>query len=163
MDNKAPLKPLQLKKVRVSELDAFREVVNEYWRELMPQSPVVKDVSKGETYFEKRFTWEGESGHPYWAIADGERVGFLMYKIIKDAACAQVHDFYVIPDRRRQGFGSAMFEMLISRLDEMGIRQIDLNVRVDNPGALEFWVAQGLEIALHRLRLCRNNDEANDT
>ena len=40
--------------------------------------------------------------------------------------------------------------------DEKGIRQLDLNVRRDNPNALSFWKAQGLGIAGYRLRMYRD-------
>ena len=39
---------------------------------------------------------------------------------------------------------------------EKGIRQLDLNVRRDNPNALSFWEAQGFGIAGYRLRMYRD-------
>ncbi|MBV7330555.1 hypothetical protein KFU94_20385 [Chloroflexi bacterium TSY] len=38
----------------------------------------------------------------------------------------------------------------------MGIEQIELNVRRDNPEALAFWQAQGFRIALYQMRQYRD-------
>ncbi len=42
--------------------------------------------------------------------------------------------------------------------DEMGIRQLDLNVRRGNPNALSFWEAQGFGIAGYSLRMYRDTE-----
>ena len=152
---------ISLEKVDRGEADAFRSMVEAYWHELMSQSPVVQNATSREEYFAIRFSWDGKSGHPYWALADGERVGFLMFRTAEDGSFAQVHDFFIVEGRRRKGIGSRVARELLSLLWEKGVLQIDLNVRADNPIALEFWRAQGFEIALHRLKLYRNADEEN--
>ncbi len=67
-----------------------------------------------------------------------------------------VNDFYVLPEARRQGYGRAMVQWLLAHLDSLGVEQIDLDVRRDNPDALAFWQAQGFGIALYRLRQYRD-------
>jgi ribosomal protein S18 acetylase RimI-like enzyme len=42
---------------------------------------------------------------------------------------ANVEDFYVLPEQRRQGFGKPMVRRLLAYFDSKGIQQIDLNVR----------------------------------
>ena len=49
-----------------------------------------------------------------------------------------------------------MVHWLLSKCDDLGIEQIDLNVRRDNPDALAFWQAQGFGIAGYRLRQLRD-------
>jgi len=135
---------------------AFRKMTTAYWREIMPHSPVVQDANEGEKYFTNRFSWDGKNGQPYWVLANGEQVGFLMFRFLYDGNVAQVHDFFILKEHRREGIGSQAARELLSLLWDKGILQIDLNVRVDNPIALKFWRAQGFEITLHRLRLHKN-------
>jgi ribosomal protein S18 acetylase RimI-like enzyme len=52
--------------------------------------------------------------------------------------------------------GMAMAAWLFSHLDDLGVEQIDLDVRRDNPLALAFWQAQGFGIAGYRLRQYRD-------
>ena len=49
-----------------------------------------------------------------------------------------------------------MVQWLFSRLDNVGVERIDLNVRRDNPRALAFWQAQGFGIAGYQLRMYRD-------
>lgn len=143
---------LRLAPIDRTELPEFRAMVEVYWRELMPHSPVIQDPGQREVYFQNRFTWAGESARPHWLIVDGERMGFIMYRLDNGDEVAQIHDFYVTPKERGNGYGSKAIEWLLSHFEAHGVKQIDLNVRVDNPGALAFWEAQGFEVALYRLR-----------
>ena len=147
---------MTLEKVDVQDLAAFRQMVEAYWQELMPKANVIKDPEQREAYFQERFAWDGGNRHPHWAVAEGRRIGFIMFEVAGDQKRAWVEDFYVLPEVRRKGYGTAIVQWLSTHLDSLGVEQIDLNVRRDNPGALDFWQAQGFGIALYRLRQYRN-------
>ena len=134
----------------------FRQLVEAYWQEIMPQASTIQTAAQREIYFNERFTWSGEERHPYWATRNSYPIGFVSFAIETARKWAQVEDFYVIPRVRRQGVGTALGQWLFSHLDSLGIEQIDLNVRRDNPAALAFWQAQGFGIALYRLRQYRD-------
>ncbi|MFQ5794703.1 MAG: GNAT family N-acetyltransferase [Candidatus Bipolaricaulia bacterium] len=151
-----PTVHVELVLVDKTELPIFRKMVEAYWHELMPDAIVLRDSAEGEAYFQSRFSWEGGNNNPYWALVDGRRVGFLMFRVLGDGRSAHVHDFYVVPEEHRKGYGTAMVKWLLAHLDHLGVTQIDLHVRVDNPGAGEFWKAQGFEIVQYRFRQYRD-------
>ncbi|MDQ7793033.1 MAG: GNAT family N-acetyltransferase [bacterium] len=70
-------------------------------------------MSERDQHFRSRFSWEGENSHPYWAIRNGDRVGFTMFAIAEDRAFAQVHDFFIPEQHRRKGIGSIVASELI--------------------------------------------------
>ena len=69
---------------------------------------------------------------------------------------ASIDDFYVVPDARRRGYGTAIVQAVYAQLDTHGVTLVELNVRRDNPQSLAFWEAQGFRIALYRMRQYRD-------
>jgi ribosomal protein S18 acetylase RimI-like enzyme len=137
--------------VNRSEALAFREMLVDYWRDLVPEAAFLGDPILAEAIFERRYRWSGSSNKPYWAINNGRRVGFLMYRIYKDGITAYIHDFFVIPDSRRQGIGTAIFSQLCSHLFKTGVRNLELGVLAHKTGAYSFWERQGFELESYRL------------
>ena len=114
-------------------------------------------VSRGNhaiLFLKRRLHGAGGNRHPHWALVDKQPIGFVSFEI--EDQTAYVHDFYIATEHRRKGYGSEMTGWLFEYFDEMGIRQLDLNVRRDNPNALSFWEAQGFGIAGYRLRMYRD-------
>jgi ribosomal protein S18 acetylase RimI-like enzyme len=147
---------LTVQEVDPKEWADFREMVEGYWQELMPKAEVVTDPERREAYFHARFAWDGGNNHPHWAIVGTRRVGVLAFEVSDDQTRARVNDFYVVPEERRRGYGTAMVRWLFSYLDRLGVEQIDLNVRRDNPIGLAFWRAQGFGVAGYGLRQYRD-------
>lgn len=150
---------VRLVEVAARDVAAFRAMAEAYWRELMPRADAARDRTRRAAYFQERFSWDGGPGHPLWALVDERRIGFAMFRVSDDRRVAHIHDFYVVPPARRRGHGGAMVRELLAQLDRLGVGQVDLNVRADNPGALAFWQAQGFDLALYRLRQYRNREE----
>ena len=96
-----------LERVASGDIIDFQKMVDAYWQELMPHSPMVKDMERRNAYFRKCFTWEGGNRHPYWAVVDGRRVGFVSFEVALANKSASVDDFYVALTERRKGYGSA--------------------------------------------------------
>jgi ribosomal protein S18 acetylase RimI-like enzyme len=148
--------PIYLERVSSADIIDFQKMVEEYWQELMPHTLVVKDQERRKVYFQESFTWSGGNRHPHWAMVDGRRVGFISFEVSSVNNSATVANFYVFPNERRKGYGSALMQALYEQLDKLDVELIELNVRRDNPGALMFWEAQGFRIALHCLRQYRD-------
>jgi|RhiMetdeSRZDD1v2_1073273.scaffolds.fasta_scaffold134550_3 ribosomal protein S18 acetylase RimI-like enzyme len=147
---------MYLEKVQQTDIGDFHRIVEAYWHEVMPQSDVVKNPERREAYFRECFTWAGGNRQPYWAIADGRRVGFVTYTVDAAKHSASIDDFYVMPDARRRGYGTAMVQAVYAQLDTHGVALVELNVRSVNPHAFAFWEAQGFRIALYRMRQYRD-------
>lgn len=147
---------MHLEKVHLNDILDFRRIVKAYWQEVMPHSDVVNDPDRRETYFRECFTWAGGNRHPYWAVAEGRRVGFVAYAVDEAKKTASINDFYVMPQERRRGYGAAMVQAVYAQLDKRGIERVELDVRRDTPQALAFWEAQGFRIAQYRMRQYRD-------
>ena len=128
---------MEIKQVDPEDRAPFRELVEAYWRELMPQSPALLDPDRNEANFQYCFAWDGGDRHPYWALVDDQPVGFMAFEVNGREKRAAVHDFYIRPPARRRGYGGAMVAWLLAHLDSHGVEQIDLNVRRDNAAALK--------------------------
>ena len=149
---------LSIEKVDMGDLAPFRKMVETYWQELMPQAIVLRDAPARDAYFQEQFAWDSGNNHPHWAMVDDCRVGFMTFEVSKEQKRAKVNNFYVVPQMRHQGYGSAMVQCLFEYLDSLGVQRIDLDVRRDNPKALAFWQAQGFGIAGYRLRQYRDSE-----
>lgn len=147
---------LSIERVNIEDLGQFREMVEAYWQELMPQAVVVRELKQRDAYFQDQFAWDGKNNHPHWAVVDDCRVGFMTFEVVKEHKGARVNNLYVVPEKRRQGYGAAMVQWPLSHLDGLGVERVDLDVRRDNPKALAFWQAQGFGIAGYRLRQYRD-------
>lgn len=146
----------QLERVQPSERERFRQMAEAYWQELMPHADVLQNAERRERYFQEEFTWASSNQHPYWAIVDGQLVGFVSFSVDQERKTAYINDFYIIPAARRQGNGATMLQALHRKFDEMGIECVELSVRRDNPRGLAFWEAQGFRIGSYRMRQYRD-------
>ena len=147
---------LAFEQVNPNDINAFRSMVLAYWRDLMPYSDVMNDPVRQEAYFAEQYTWAGGSGHPYWVLLDGRRIGLVNFSISPNEKRAEVEDFFVIPEERRRGYGTEIMRWVFRQFDMHGVEQVDLTVRRDNPNALAFWEAQGFMLAKYHLRQYRD-------
>jgi ribosomal protein S18 acetylase RimI-like enzyme len=147
---------MDLEKAHLTDVPIFRRIVEAYWQAVMPHSDVVKHPARREAYFRECFTWAGGNRHPYWAVVSGHNVGFVAYTVDEAKKSASTDDFYVVPEERRQGHGTAIVQAIYAHLDRLGVELVELNVRRDTPQALAFWEAQGFRIALYRMRQYRD-------
>ena len=146
--------PMTIEPVPIAARGQFRALAEAYWREVMPHASVCQSQKACDAFFEEIFTWAGGNRHPHWALIEGQPIGFVSFEI--EGGRARVHDFYISSEHRRRGHGAKIVDWLFAHFDEKGIRQLDLNVRRDNPNALSFWMAQGFGIAGYRMRMYRN-------
>ncbi len=147
---------MNLERVNLTDIRDFRQMVETYWQEIMPRSDVVKNQESQVAYFQERFPFGDDGLRLFWAVVDGRKIGFVAFVINEAKHSALIEDFFVLPEVRRSGHGSAMVKAVLAELDQLGVELIELNVRRDNPQALAFWEAQGFRIALHRLRQFRD-------
>jgi ribosomal protein S18 acetylase RimI-like enzyme len=146
-----------LVRIKLDAIPDFKKMVVAYWHELMPHSDLVKSHEGREIYFQERFSFENDSLNLFWAVEDGRKIGFVAFSVNEAKHSAMIEDFFVLPEFRRRGHGSAMVNALSSETDKLGVELIELTVRRDTPQALAFWEAQGFRIALHCLRQYRDS------
>ena len=145
---------MRLETVKPAEKKEFRSLVDNYWLEIMPNADTVRTPESRDAYFARRFLLDAESPRIFWGIEGENHVGFIALTL--ENKKAKINDFYIEPDYRRQGHGSHMVEAIRDLTDDLGIEQIDLNVRRDNPSSLVFWQAQGFMIGHYELTQYRD-------
>ena len=122
--------------VPVTEHDkpALWAMLQMYIAELAPWAGV-KPVDGVYSYALFDAYWRDEDRHPFWAIADSERVGFALVWQDRENGVARMAEFFVAPRFRRTGLGEAFARDVIERFPgAWKIRQIALNTP-----AVAFW------------------------
>ena len=133
--------------------ETFRQMIFDYWQELMPKSTVLETDEKREAYFESEFA----SGDVYGVWNQETLVGYIHLKIRGNVG--GLAGIYIVPSARRQGYGKQLMQWMFEQYDQRGIEQIDLYVRRDNPTAKVFYEALGFGVAGYRMRMYRENGE----
>ena len=145
---------IALQDVAAEEQDELREMVAAYWAELVPDAPVAHDPRRAAAYFAEHFRFGDDTVSLWWATLDAAKVGFVRVErwLTEDERGAFIRDFYIRPDVRRRGVGTAVVQAIRAVAEGEGWVRIDLNVRADNPSGLAFWRSQGFNLQLYQLR-----------
>ena len=143
-----------LQDITIEEQDELREMVVAYWAELVPDAPVSRDPRRAAAYLTDLFRFGDETVSLWWAMSESAKVGFVRVELwhTEDERGGFIRDFYIHPDARRQGVGTAVVRAIRAVAERDGWIRIDLNVREDNPSGLSFWQAQGFNLQLYQLR-----------
>jgi ribosomal protein S18 acetylase RimI-like enzyme len=145
---------MSIEPVPESRIPEFRQMVEDYWWEIMRTADGVRDEASRTDFFNKRFRWDPDHTPPYWMVKEDRPMAFIQFSI--ESKKAMILNFYVDPSARRQGVGSQLVDWLTGHLDERGITQIDLTVRRDNPASLAFWESRGYMIGHHQMSMFRD-------
>lgn len=145
---------IALQDITTEEQDELREMVAAYWAELVPDAPVARDPRRADAYFAEHFRFGDDTVALWWALVDAAKVGFVRVErwTTEDERGGFIRDFYIRPDVRRQGVGTAVVQAIRAVAERDGWVRIDLNVRADNPSGLAFWRSQDFKLQLYQLR-----------
>ena len=146
------MQDLALELVADDDLPRLRQMADAYWDELMPSADTVRTPQSRSRYFTGRFG-DGAS-QTFLALTDEQTIGFV--RTVVDGKRATITDFYVDRDHRRKGAGSGMLRDALARFDKLGVEEVTLTVRRDNPGALAFWDANGFMVGHYELKQFRD-------
>jgi N-acetylglutamate synthase len=84
---------------------------------------------------------ERNPGLSFVAVVDGAIVGCVMCG--HDGRRGYLQHLAVSPHHRCRGFGSALVEACLSRLENLGILKTHIDVLVENQPAHDFWLRHG--------------------
>ncbi|MQA00003.1 MAG: GNAT family N-acetyltransferase [Dehalococcoidia bacterium] len=140
-----------LRPVPESEYDAFFAHFPAYHAELDAYDPRREpyDIQRGiEAILD-----DMDGRELLWIEADGRRSGFVMVRLDSDwpdieRTIASIAEFYVFPDARRSGIGTAAVEALLAQHRARGTYLVEASILRDNGPAKEFWARLGFEVHL---------------
>ena len=105
-----------------------------YARELAPYAGV-ELVDGAVPYPLFDLYWQEKERLPFWAMTNGERIGFALIRFAPEHNAMQVAEFFILPTHRRGGTGLAFARALLSRYPgPWKMREI-----AANKGAVAFW------------------------
>lgn len=107
-------------------------------------------------YLEVLFAEQGKRRHIWWGVDASRKVGFAVVVMTKHWAnqakiIAQVGEFFISPEFRREGMGRRMAQALLEWLKANGAVEIQSGVVAGNLRGLRFYEAVGFQIARYAL------------
>jgi [ribosomal protein S18]-alanine N-acetyltransferase len=139
-------RPCRIRPFALGDADAVREIFR--------QSPQAGALTKDS--YERVPEWNG----PLALVCEsaGEITGFLMGREVADEA--EVFTFAVAPKYRRQGHGCALVSAAMEGMRSRGIKNLFLEVRESNLGAIAFYEKFGFAKIGQRKSYYRDPEEA---
>ncbi|MDN4479432.1 GNAT family N-acetyltransferase [Demequina muriae] len=84
------------------------------------------------------------AGDRFWALLAGDPAAGFVTLAMRDSALtagpvAYLEDFYVVPELRGRGIGSALMGLLLEEVSRRGIAMVEIGVDEPDDGALRFY------------------------
>jgi ribosomal-protein-alanine N-acetyltransferase len=140
------IRPCRIRPFALGDANAVREL----YRESPEAGALTKDSYQRSPEWSGPLALVSESG--------GELSGFLIGREVADEA--EVFAIAVAPKYRRQGHGAALLLAAMGGMRSRRIKNVFLEVRESNPGALAFYEAFGFRKIGYRKNYYRSPDEA---
>lgn len=146
----------------------FRDWMRRYREEIAGEAP---PESWLDHYLDALFADQGKRRHIWWAVDNGRKIGFAVVVLSKHWADqartqAQIGEFFVYPEYRREGYGRRMAEAVIEFLNGQGANDIHASVTAGNVRGLRFWEACSFMISryvlVHRPGLRREEEDEDE-
>jgi GNAT superfamily N-acetyltransferase len=131
----------------------FRDWMRRYREETAGEPPPDAWLDR---YLDALFADQGQRRHIWWAVDNGRRVGFGVVVLNRHWADqartnAQIGEFFIYPEYRREGLGRRFAQALIEWIRTYGVSDIQSGVVAGNLRGLRFWEAVGFQIARYAL------------
>ena len=105
---------IALREITTEEQDELRAMVAAYWAELVPDAPVAHDPRRAAAYFAEHFRFGDDTVSLWWVLVDAAKVGFVRVDrwSTEDERGGFIRDFFIGPDVRRRGVGTAVVQAI---------------------------------------------------
>ncbi|MCK9487499.1 MAG: GNAT family N-acetyltransferase [Dehalococcoidia bacterium] len=141
--------PVALVPVPAEEYDEFFAMLATYHAELDTYDPHAEDW---DAEVHRRAVLDDMEGREVsWVLADGERAGLLMVRVLPDwpdesREVASIAEFYVAPPFRRRGVGREAIVALLADHRARGTFEVEAGILALNEPARAFWASLGFEV-----------------
>jgi predicted acetyltransferase len=120
--------------VTLAEKSDLWAMFQRYAAELLPMASG-KPVTSEVPYPSFDDYWREDRHWPFWALQNGERIGFALIRFAPERNAMQIAEFYILPGHRRDGAGMSLARTLMeSRPGRWTMRQMAVN-----SVAVAFW------------------------
>jgi predicted acetyltransferase len=132
---------VELRRVDHAERPVFDPLVDEYLAELSGHREFPVGPADAASYEYLPLYWEEPGRHPFWILASGTRVGFVLIREVEEESLAEeesiveMSDFYIGPAFRRSGLGRVTLSEVWRRFP--GSWRLQVHLR--NKAGLAFW------------------------
>ncbi len=146
MSNSVALVP-----VGTSERLELRATMRDYFIELAAYEPEAEDPDEHLERAWPEMLADMAGRELQWIVADQRRAGFLIVRTLPDwphteRMIASIVEFYVAPEFRRGGVGTAAVETLLAEHRDRGTYLVEADILIANEPAREFWQRLGFEV-----------------
>lgn len=140
---------VELRAVGREERESFLELFAGYLAELDAYE-LDWDPAPPVDAYRRAFEDDPEGQRLDWIVADGERAGFFVTRVVPDwpedeREIAEIIECYVLPAFRRRGVGRAAVEGWVAEQRRHGVHLVEASVLSRNAPALAFWERLGFE------------------
>lgn len=137
--------------VAEAERADLRAMMRDYFVELASYDPDPEDPNEHLARSWPEVLADILGGELQWIVADEQPAGFLIVRTLPDwphteRLIASIAEFYVAPEFRRGGIGSAAVETLLAEHRDRGSYFVEADILVANEPAKAFWQRLGFEV-----------------
>lgn len=126
---------IELRRVDHTERSVLDRLIDGYLAELSAHREVPVGPSDAASYEYLPLYWQEPGRHPFWVVAEGRRVGFVLIREVEKESIIGMSDFYIRPESRRSGFGRATLSEVWRRFP--GAWRLQVHRR--NEAGVGFW------------------------
>ena len=143
---------VELVAVTEAEHDRYFAMLDVYHRELDRYDPDPWGDDRERLELHRRAVLADMEGRELlWIVAGGDRAGLAIVRTLPDwpeesRSIASIAEFYVVPERRRQGIGRAAVEALLTEHRRRGTYQVEAEILARNQPAQAFWAGLGFAV-----------------
>ena len=137
--------------IATAEQPELRAMMRDYFVELATYEPEAEDPDEllGRSWPEMLADMLGRELQ--WIVADDQRAGFLIVRTLPDwphteRLIASIVEFYVAPEFRRGGIGTAAVETLLAEHRDRGSYFVEADILIANEPAKAFWERLGFGV-----------------
>lgn len=127
---------IKIRRAKTSDVDMMTDVIFR-----SKQANGYDDAFMEACRDELRVTTDSLKQAEYWVAEDSSICGCVALAI--DGACGEIENFFVDPDRQRQGIGRILWDQVMSQVRAANVTRLVLDA---DPTAVPFYEAMGFRM-----------------
>ncbi|MGD9761032.1 MAG: ribosomal protein S18-alanine N-acetyltransferase [Candidatus Izemoplasmatales bacterium] len=135
---------LTMREIVKEDINLIVKYENEYFHNFTTISKVDEDLNNPLIH--------------YYILVKDVVLGYISLWIDEDKA--QINSLVILLEQRKKGYGSKLLEFTINKLNEIGVKDLTLEVRPSNTVALKLYEKEGFKQVAVRKNYYNNGEDA---